>query len=127
MAIGDGGKTSRAVVVAVAAEMVYQLTGCNMSSPQTAQLNAAARAPTIKKWVALTNVESIAWTIFLCLLDMSLWPLVGGAIAIVTMHMKYDHAIKKGLEEGGEPTENYQNPGAPAQPHPSPRAGRVVG
>ncbi len=135
MAVGDMASTSsgrrarfrmRAVMVALAAEMVYQLTGSNMSSPQTAELNAGARAPTLKKWVMLTNYESAAWIIFLCILDMSLWPLVGGGLALGGMVWKYDYAIKCGLNSKEPPTESYKpNSGPGPEPHPVPRAGRI--
>jgi len=98
---------TRMLTVAVAAEMVYQLVGSNMSSPQTAELNAEARAPTIQKWVNLTNAEAVAWIIFLCLLDGSLWPLVGGGLALGGMVLKYSYAIRSGLDSGAPGTESY--------------------
>lgn len=101
---GHGG---RMLKVAVSAELVYQLVGANMSSPQTAELNAGARAPTISKWVTLTNVEAAAWTAILCVLDGSLWPVLGGGIAAVGMWLKYKHAIASGLNSGEPGTENY--------------------
>ena len=116
MAIGDAAqvassrRTRRATMVALSAEMVYQLVGSNMSSPQTAELNAGARAPTIQKWVNLTNVEAIAWTLFLVVLDGTLWPLVGGLLALGGMVAKYRHAIHSGLNSCEPPTENYKSP-----------------
>lgn len=107
MESGGLGNTRRMLTVAVAAEMVYQLVGSNMSSPQTAELNAAARAPTISKWVTLTNLEAAGWIIFLCALDGSLWPALGGGLALGGMVLKYRHAIASGLNNGGQPTENY--------------------
>jgi hypothetical protein len=98
---------TRMLTVAVAAEMVYQLVGSNMSSPQTAELNAAARAPTIQKWVNLTHVEAAAWIIFLCLLDASLWPLLGGGLALGGMVLKYSYAIRSGLDSAEQGTERY--------------------
>jgi hypothetical protein len=95
------------ITVAVAAEMVYQLIGSNMSSPQTAELNAPARAPAIDKWVNLTMAESAAWIILLCALDRSLWPLVGGGIAAGGMYWKYKYAIETGLADGEPGTETY--------------------
>lgn len=109
MALGDG-MGGVMVKVAVSAEMVYQLVGSNMSSPQTAELNAGARAPTIKKWVNLTNAEAVAWIAFLSILDRTLWPVVGGGLALGGMVAKYRHAIHHGLKNGGAPTENYDNP-----------------
>lgn len=98
---------SRMLTVAVAAEMVYQLVGSNMSSPQTAELNAAARAPTISFWVNLTNAEAAGWILFLCLLDQSFWPALGGGLAGVGMWLKYRYAIKSGLKSAEPGTEKY--------------------
>lgn len=105
---GNGG---RMLVTAVSAELVYQLVGANMSSPQTAELNAAARAPTIGKWVNLTNLEAAGWITLLCALDQSLWPLFGGGLAAVGMWLKYRYAITSGLNKRGKPTENYSSGG----------------
>jgi hypothetical protein len=101
---------TRMITVAVAAEMVYQLVGSNMSSPQTAELNAGARAPTIQKWVNLTNLEAIAWIAFLSYLDKSWWPALGGGLALGGMVLKYKYAIDSGLQNPQVPTEDYQNP-----------------
>ena len=95
------------LTVAVSAEMVYQLVGSNMSSPQTAELNAGARAATINKWVTLTNLEAVAWIAFLAILDGSLYPIMGGGLALLGMVFKYKHAINSGLRNGGPPTERY--------------------
>jgi hypothetical protein len=97
----------RMMSVAVSAEMVYQLVGSNMSSPQTAELNAAARAPTISKWVTMTNFEAFAWIVFLCILDKSFWPALGGGLALGGMFFKYRYAISAGLKNGAPATEKY--------------------
>lgn len=107
MALADLGGTGRMLTVAVSAEMVYQLVGSNMSSPQTAELNAAARAPTISKWVNLTNLEAVGWIVFLSVLDGSLWPAFGGGLALAGMYFKYKHAIAAGLSQSKQPTESY--------------------
>lgn len=98
---------TRMLTVAVAAEMVYQLVGSNMSSPQTAELNAPARAPTIGKWVNLTMAEAAGWIAFLCWLDRSWWPLLGGLLAALGMWLKYKYAISSGLKSGAPGTESY--------------------
>jgi hypothetical protein len=89
------------------AELVFQLTGCNLSSPQTAELNAGARAPTISKWVNLTTAEAIGWVLFLCWLDESLWPALGGGMAGLSMLFKYKYAITSGLKSTAPGTEQY--------------------
>lgn len=109
MALADGvsGSVGPAIKIAIAAEMVYQLVGSNMSSPQTAELNAAARAPTIGKWVNLTNAEAAGWILFLTLIDKSPWWVVGGGLAGVGMWIKYRYAINSGLQSADPPTERY--------------------
>ena len=102
-----GSKFERGAIVALTAEMVYQLTGSNMSSPQTAELNAQARAPTISKWVRITHWESIGWTIFFWWLYGSPWAIVGGGLAWTGMYGKYRYAISSGLKNSGPPTEDY--------------------
>lgn len=122
MALGDTGRSmsgknsqakfNRGMTVVGSAEMVYQLTGSNMSSPQTAELNAGARAPTIDKWVKITHYEAIGWTAFLCWLFGNFWPLVGGGLAWSGMYGKYRYAITSGLNSDAPPTENYHRPNA---------------
>lgn len=106
-------KFRRGVIVYTSAELIYQLTGANMSSPQTAKMNAPARAKTIDEWINLTLVESTLWTIFLWWLYGSPWVIVGGGLAGTGMWAKYRYAISSGLQEGGQPTEDYSNPNAP--------------
>lgn len=98
------------IPVALGAEMIYQLTGSNLSSPQSAELNAKARASGIQKWINLTNAEAVAWIVFLCYLDNSYWPAVGGGLALAGMALKYKYAIKSGLESDEIATENYDDP-----------------
>lgn len=120
MALGDTGNSSvggdrkfkRGMVVVGSAEMIYQLTGSNMSSPQTAELNAGARAPTISKWVQITHWEAVIWVGFLCWLFGNFWPVVGGGLAWSGMYAKYRHAIVSGLNSHEPPTENYKFNGA---------------
>jgi hypothetical protein len=100
------------ITVAVAAEMIYQLVGSNMSSPQTAELNAGARAGTIDKWVNMTTLEGVAWIAFLAYLDKSWWPVLGGALAGAGMWVKYRYAIQSGLKNNAPATEDYKNPEA---------------
>lgn len=106
-------KFKRGTEVAITAEMVYQLTGSNMSSPQTAEMNAPARAGTISKWVKITHWEAVGWTAFFMWLYGSWWPAVGGILSWSGMYGKYRYAISSGLRNGGPPTENYKDPTAP--------------
>ena len=108
-------KFRRGTIVALTAEMIYQLTGSNMSSPQTAELNAGARAPTIDKWVKITHWEAVLWILFFCWLYESLWPIVGGGLAWSGMWGKYRYAIVSGLADNLPPTEDYTFNGSRAR------------
>jgi hypothetical protein len=99
--------TSRMLSVYAGAELVYQLTGANLSSPQTAELNAMKRAATIGKWVVATHFKSAFWVALLCTLDRSAWPALGGGLAAVDMHFSYAYAIRSGLSSSAPGTETY--------------------
>lgn len=109
------GKFQRGTIVAITAEMIYQLTGSNMSSPQTAELNAGARASTIGKWVKITHWEAMAWTVFFWWLYGSPWALLGGGLAWSGMYGKYRYAIASGLQSKEAPTEDYTFGGSNGQ------------
>jgi hypothetical protein len=106
MALTVGG-VGRMLGVYAGGELVYQLTGANLSSPQTAELNARKRAPTIGKWVLMTHGKSLFWITLLCSLDKSLWPALGGGLAALDMHLSYRYAIRSGLESGQPGTETW--------------------
>lgn len=93
------------------AELVYQMGGFNLSSPQTAELNAKARAGTIGKWMMLANGKAVIWVAILCIADGSLWPALGGGLAIADMHFSYRYAIRSGLNNPAPGTENYARGG----------------
>ena len=97
----------RMLSVYAGAELVYQLTGANLSSPQTAELNAKKRAPTIGKWVLMTHGKSLFWIVLLCSLDSSLWPALGGGLAAADMHFSYRYAISSGLASDQPGTEHW--------------------
>jgi hypothetical protein len=93
-------RTLRMLSVAMAAEVVYQVASANLSSPQSNELDAGARAPTLQKWVNISNAEAAGWVVFLCVLDGSLWPALGGGLALGGLVLKYRHAISSGLANG---------------------------
>lgn len=101
------GRSPVMLSVYAGAELVYQLVGANLSSPQTAELNAAKRAPTIGKWVWMANAKAVFWIVGLCILDGSLWPAVGGGLAVTDMHFSYRHAISSGLASNQPGTETW--------------------
>lgn len=113
MAVGEmdtgygSSRRSHAVLTAISAELVWQITSKALSSPQTAELDAAARAPTLWKWVNIAGVEAGAWVAFLCLLDGTLWPALGGVLAGATTWAQYRYAIWSGLNGNSRPGGTY--------------------
>jgi hypothetical protein len=55
----------------------------------------------------VTNAEAVAWIVFLSYLDGSLWPALGGGLALGGMVLKYRHAIRSGLSSTAPATEDY--------------------
>jgi hypothetical protein len=105
----DGGA---AVKVAVYAALMYDIISATNSSPQTTEINAAARADTLMKWVHLGLAQGALFVGIGVLLDEERWPpLVGGGLAAVLLYWQYCHAKKAGLEAGGVGTETYQTAG----------------
>ena len=85
------------LAVAAAGELVYQVASANLSSPQSNELDAGERAPTLQKWITLSNFEAAGWVAFLCIMDGSFWPALGGGLALGGLVLKYRHAIQSGL------------------------------
>jgi hypothetical protein len=105
-------RTLRMLSVATAAEVVYQVASANLSSPQSNELDAGARAPTLQKWVNISNAEAAGWVIMLCVIDGSMWPALGGGLALGGLVLKYRHAISSGLAKGGTHSRGGADTGA---------------
>lgn len=85
------------------------------SSPQTTEINAKTRAPTLMKWVNISAVES-AGLIFVLTAAAppghKRWPLVGGATSLAVTYAEYIYAKRCGLESMEPGTEeNYATRG----------------
>ena len=97
-----------AIKVAVYAALVYDIVAATNSSPQTTEINAAKRGPTLMKWVYLGLAQAAAFVVAGAVLDPEHWPpLVGGGVAGVALWLQYRHALAAGTEGGGESTEDY--------------------
>ena len=96
---GLGGGTS-GIAFLVSAGVMYEIIAAACSSPQTTELNADRRGPTLMKWVFVGlaayadrgNAKPI---------------LAGGILAAVLLYAQYAHAKQSGLAKGGPPTESY--------------------
>jgi hypothetical protein len=92
--------------VAVYAVLIYGVTSAVCSSPQTAEINADARAATLMKWVHLAMAQSAAFTLLGMYLDKRRWPpLLGGGIAMAMLYAQYQYALKCGLASSEPGTE----------------------
>jgi len=106
MALTAEGK-GIAFVIGAASMAEFVAKAC--SSPQTVEINAKKRAPTMMKWVHVGIMEGaliIGVTIFFD--KQYAFPLIAGAFveAIIT-YMEYIHGRNSGLAKPGPSTEQY--------------------
>jgi hypothetical protein len=102
---GNGGA---AVKVAVYAALMYDIISATNSSPQTTEINAAARADTLMKWVHIGLAQGVLFVGVGVLLDKQRWPpLLGGGLAAVLLYGQYIHAKSAGLSSNLPGTEQY--------------------
>ncbi len=95
---------------------VKDIYSADNSSPQTTELNAKKRAPTLMKWVNIAAVESAAVVLLLAATappGHKRWPLFGGALAMFVTYMQYVHAKMCGLRSTEDGTEDYAPPPTP--------------
>jgi len=101
-----------AAVIGISAAVVYDVISATNSSPQTTEINAAKRAPTLMKWVNIGLAQGALFVFIMMLAEPpgKKWrPVVGGGLAGVLLWAQYIHARNAGLRHGGEPTETYGN------------------
>lgn len=105
LAIGAGG----GIAFLVSAGIVYEIIAKDVSSPQTAELNAAKRAPTLMKWVHVGQVESVLFIAVAATIDKKHRReiLAGGIMAMLITEAEYIHAKQSGLSNLGSPTEDW--------------------
>lgn len=100
---GDG------IAFLVAAGIVYEIIAAACSSPQTMEINAAARADTLMKWVNIGVVQAALFIAIAAGIDRKHRAAIigGGTTAAVLMYGQYWHAKRAGLANGGPTTESY--------------------
>jgi uncharacterized membrane protein len=103
------GSGSRAIAFLVAAGIVYEIIAKACSSPQTTELNAPKRAPTLMKWVNIGTAEAAVFVAIAAALEKDTRGavLLGGTLAAVITYAEYAYAKQSGLRNGGPPTEEY--------------------
>ena len=91
------------------AEAVAAFVAKAVSSPQTAELNAHKRAPTLMKWVNVGTVEAIALVVIASSIDKRnrsaiLW---GAGLELAITYGEYLHAKQSGLDSTEPGTEDW--------------------
>lgn len=95
-----------AVTFMVSAGLVYEIIAAACSSPQTAELNADKRAPTLMKWVKIGLLQAGFFVLVSATVMHGGWPAVlGGALAAVIMWASYQYAKQCGLRSSEPGTE----------------------
>jgi hypothetical protein len=109
MATLNGEQTVSGPAFLISATFTYGAISKACSSPQTAELNAEKRAPTLMKWVNIGTVESLGLVLLAAWIDPAhrLEILAGGFAASIITYGEYIHAKKAGLKNGGAPTEQW--------------------
>ena len=101
-----------AALFMVTTAVVYDVISATNSSPQTTEINAAARADTLMKWVNIGLAQAmlfVAGGAFIAYKTGDAWwaVLLGGMFAAVLLWLQYVHAKNSGLAKAGAPTESY--------------------
>jgi hypothetical protein len=106
------GSGSDGIAFLVSAGVVYEVIAAACSSPQTMEINAAARASTLMKWVHIGLVQAVAFVLIAAYIDRrhAKAILAGGGVAGGLMYLQYAHAKRSGLRNGGPATETYGTP-----------------
>lgn len=101
------GRGGYVVLMAIYATLVYDVISATNSSPQTTEINASKRGPTLMKWVHLGLAQAAVFVLLGAYIAKSSAPLVGGGLAGAALYVQYVHARNQGLRTGGAGTENY--------------------
>src|SRR5215469_3629006 len=114
--VGTGASGSDGIAFLVSAGIVYEIIAAACSSPQTMEINAAARAGTLMKWVNIGVGQAAVFVAIAAYVDSRhrMAILSGGAVAGFLMYAQYTHAKRAGLANGGPPTETYGSSGGKA-------------
>lgn len=104
---------SPAGTMAIFAALVYDIISATNSSPQTTEINAAARADTLMKWVHIGLVQAAIFGVLgigLEIKSRNAWwpPALGSGLAAGMLYGQYVHAKQSGLANSHKPgTEQY--------------------
>ena len=99
-----------AIKIAVFAALTYDIISATNSSPQTTEINAAARADTLMKWVKIGLAQAALFAVIgIVTTRKDKWaPALGSGLAGWLLWVQYVHAKKEGLKSNEPGTEQYR-------------------
>jgi preprotein translocase subunit SecY len=100
------------VAFLVSAGIVAEIIAKACSSPQTLEINAHSRAPTLMKWVNVGAAEATVFVAIAAVLDPAhrVPILAGGALELVITYAEYLHGKQAGLSSSAPGTETTPAP-----------------
>lgn len=109
------------VVLFVAAALAYDIIAAACSSPQTAEINAHARASTLMKWVYIGLAQVVLFAILGAIIEKQrgkpVWPpLAGATLGGGLMLGQYLYAKRAGLSSSEPGTETTPAPAPVPRP-----------
>jgi hypothetical protein len=110
VAVEGMGAAGQGIAFLVSAGIVAEIVAKACSSPQTTELNADKRAPTLMKWVTIGLVEAAVFVALAAAIDSKHRGAIiaGGVIEGAITLMEYQHGKTAGLAATGQPgTEQY--------------------
>jgi len=103
----NGDRRSWAILAAVYATFALDVFSTFTSSPQSTEINAAARADTLMKWVKIGLVVAVAGGAVGSYAARSATPLIATTVVAASMFYLYEHAKQRGLDSNAPGTESY--------------------
>lgn len=103
----EGNGTSVAILVGVWATFALDVFSTLNSSPQTTELNAGARTPSLMYWVGIGAVVAVGGGVLAFAVSRRVWPLLATSAVAGGMYLLYVHASRRGLDRAGQETESY--------------------
>jgi hypothetical protein len=104
----EGNGTSVAILIGVWATFALDVFSTLNSSPQTTELNAGARTPSLMYWVSIGSAVAVAGGLLAWIVSKRVYPALATASVSAGMYLLYVHATKRGLAKLDQATESYE-------------------
>lgn len=104
-----GKSNGNGIAFLVAAGIVFEIIAYCCSSPQTMEINAEKRAPTLMKYVHIGQVQAAGFIGIAAIMDKKHASaiLTGGGLAMGISEVLYMYSMNAGLNNPGPTTEDY--------------------